>query len=280
LKDNLNIEELFAEKLSHHESPVRADLWQGIQAQMAAQGVAGSSTVATKGISLATKWVVGIASSVVLTGAVIYATSTDDKQVAKTEFTSNSEVAKKSTPVLSSERVETENSNSKVTEESKSLVKNATSSTQASEGTFVETTPLIVKQREPEVDQKVTTLIDPAFEKGVKPKDNETTSFFEGTETAQKEVIGKISKLPNVISPNDDQINDYLSLKCENLKEFTITIMNQRNEVVYSSTDIHFKWYGDRDGVRLPVGTYYYFVTAIDEHNHKINKYNTLDIRY
>lgn len=281
MKDNLNIEELFAEKLSHHESPVRADLWQGIQTQLAAQGVAGSSAVAAKGISLAAKWIIGVASSVFLTSAVVLISNAEDQKPVEKELTANvEETVSGNTPEKEKDSKSIERSEFTQSNASQKEGKNASQEFQMENLMHPVPEPLIVKEREHNPDKGIHTRIDPVFEKGVQPKDNETTALFNPAEETQKEVVGKISKLPNVISPNDDQINDYLALKCENLKEFSITIMNQRNEVIFTSNDIHFKWYGDKDGVKLPVGTYYYFVTAIDEHNHKINKYNTLDIRY
>lgn len=279
MKDNLNIEELFSEKLSQHESPVRADLWQGIQAQMTAQGVAGSSAIAAKGISVAAKWMIGIASSVVITGSAIYLTQQNETVQSKTNITEQTQTEEQTERSLKT----IESNENKTTSDNQSNVKPLLSEQeyeQYENESYSTPEPLIVKERKPETPIGFTPVADPVFEKGTQPKDNETTALFNATDSEQKEVVGKISKLPNVISPNDDQINDYLILKCENLKEFSITIMNQRNEVVYTSNDINFKWYGDKDGIKLPVGTYYYFVTAIDEHNHKINKYNTLDIRY
>lgn len=279
MKDNLNIEELFSEKLSQHESPVRADLWQGIQTQMAAQGVAGSSAVAAKGISIAAKWMIGIASSVVITGSAIYLTQQHETVQSKTNITKQTQTEEQTERSLKT----IESNENKSISNNQSNVNNLLSKQEENQHenrAFSNPEPLIVKERVTETPSGFTPASDPVFEKGTQPKDNETTALFNAADSEQKEVVGKISKLPNVISPNDDQINDYLSLKCENLKEFSITIMNQRNEVVFTSNDVNFKWYGDKNGIKLPVGTYYYFVTAIDEHNHKINKFNTLDIRY
>ena len=62
-----NIQELFSKTLENHTAPVRPELWNGLQAKMAAAGV--SSVAATKGVSLLAKWIIG--SAAVATTAVV-----------------------------------------------------------------------------------------------------------------------------------------------------------------------------------------------------------------
>ena len=56
-----NIQELFSKAFENQTAPVRPDLWAGVQAKMAVAGVASTATVATKGLSALTKWIIGSA---------------------------------------------------------------------------------------------------------------------------------------------------------------------------------------------------------------------------
>ena len=56
-----NIQELFSKAFENQTSAVRPELWAGVQAKMAAAGVASTATVATKGLSALTKWIIGSA---------------------------------------------------------------------------------------------------------------------------------------------------------------------------------------------------------------------------
>jgi gliding motility-associated-like protein len=71
----------------------------------------------------------------------------------------------------------------------------------------------------------------------------------------------ELSKLPNVFTPNGDNLNDTFSLseakaQCENL--FNVYIYNRWGQVVYSNNRISFKW----DGGNCPAGVYYYIITS------------------
>jgi gliding motility-associated-like protein len=307
LKDKDYIQELFSEKLSQHESSVRPDLWQNIQANLASQ-TAVTSSVAAKSVSSASKWIYIAASVVSVTVASVYYFNSDSKE----------------STVVSESKVKINNENTiiKVENAQNESVEKSTVNTSKKENTTVNThnTVVLVNQTtlRPDEEKIITTEIKNASNnsggnlntsatnqntqgannpsnsqhktsisgsniptENLIDDDKEKTVVFTDPVQQEKPVVGKISKLPNVISPNGDNVNDYLFLQTERIIEFTITIMDTRNNLVYSSNDPAFTWYGtNMTGEKLPAGKYYYFVTAIDEHNHKINKYNTLEIRY
>lgn len=93
------------------------------------------------------------------------------------------------------------------------------------------------------------------------------------------EVKGKFTKLPNVISPNNDGSNDELFVEHEGIAEFQLTIYNQNQELIYKTDNADFKWRGtDLKGNLVPVGRYVYVIMARDKAGNVINKYESLDV--
>ena len=69
----------------------------------------------------------------------------------------------------------------------------------------------------------------------------------------------------NVITPNDDSVNDFFFVPCLGSGEIAdseVTIFNQWGDVVYHAQpyDNNNPWRGDYKGQELPVGTYFYVV--------------------
>ncbi len=288
MKDKDYIKELFSEKLSSHEVPVRSDLWSGIQSQL---GNTATTAAAAKGISVAAKWAIGIASSVVVAGSVVWFASGDadqpkvKEQLAKTE---------ESTPVLKSEtekRVSesTIYSAPHVAEEDHdqpagtvTMHDNGSSVVAKDGGTTV---PLIVKQRQDEVVNASAT------NNGASDKGNQGAATAGGatqtagssvnsgeTATASKSVVGKI-KWVNVFTPNNDQDNDYFELENSNLKDFSITVFDAKMQPVYTSSDKGFKWNGMFRENPLPEGSYGYMVIATDDNGNLIKEFKNLTIK-
>lgn len=72
--------------------------------------------------------------------------------------------------------------------------------------------------------------------------------------------------IPNVITPNGDGINDYFYIKnLENYPNNTLLILSSKGEVLYK-----FKGYDHKfDGMGLPIGTYFYKLSYIDNNQTK-----------
>jgi len=69
--------------------------------------------------------------------------------------------------------------------------------------------------------------------------------------------------IPNTFTPNNDGINDFFGVKITNLKNYRIQIFNRYGTQLYESKDIEKKWDGFYNGQPVPVGTYYYVITAV-----------------
>lgn len=98
--------------------------------------------------------------------------------------------------------------------------------------------------------------------------------------TVGKDVSGRIVKLPNSLTLNNDGLNDVFFLETENLVDFQITILNKNNELIFKSNKTDFKWYGTNlKGEVVEKGSYVYIITATDTAGNSINKYKMLEIK-
>lgn len=284
MKDKDYIKDLFSEKLSNHEVPVRNDLWSGIQSQI---GNTATSVVVAKGISSSLKWMIGIASSVAVIGTAVWITSSNEKvdKPAKVQISQNSPKEIKSeekiTSPISSNSSENEMTNS------------------AQNQLFVPQVELpninfldewISRERQlggldnsgiPVSEPNDETIPNPIITESKAGAGNSINTI--PTPNAQEVKPfedGKIEEFFNVFTPNGDGMNDYFFLKSENLKDFTIRIFNERNEFVFQSTDKDFKWFGlDPAGNMVEAGNYGYVIFATDLNGKSIKMFKSLTIK-
>ena len=70
-------------------------------------------------------------------------------------------------------------------------------------------------------------------------------------------------KVPNIFTPNGDQVNDFFTFELLNIKELDVTIVNRWGNPVYVSSGVPFSWNGkDAAGNMLADGVYFYKYTA------------------
>jgi gliding motility-associated-like protein len=285
LKDKDYIKDLFSEKLSNLEVPVRSDLWSGIQSQI---GNTATSTVVAKGISSSLKWMIGIASSVAVIGTTVW-------------IASSPETSKEQKQVFIAEN----NGNEELKKETKNGVKLGVTNRLDRGANAIQTEPIVPqvelpsnnyldewisrerqqynidnlnKQITPPADENrgvvdntgITEPVNSASNTNVTPDPIETKTYEDG----------KIEEFFNVFTPNGDGMNDYFFLKSENLKDFTIRIFNERNEFVFQSTDKDFKWFGlDPAGNMVEPGNYGYVIFATDLNGKSIKMFKSLTIK-
>ncbi|MBK8141761.1 MAG: gliding motility-associated C-terminal domain-containing protein [Chitinophagaceae bacterium] len=73
--------------------------------------------------------------------------------------------------------------------------------------------------------------------------------------------ILKLVKVPNVFSPNGDNIHDQWMIP--NLGDYpgcTVEVFNRYGQQVYFSAGYGTPWNGTYKGKELPAGTYYYII--------------------
>jgi gliding motility-associated-like protein len=281
VENNDTIKELFKEKLGDFEANVRPEIWSSISSQLVSSPVG----VGTFASSILTKGAVAL-SIVAAVSAVVY-------------FSSN----------------QTEPSNKSLKEtDSKALTATETFKEQAQK---VETSsvkaPVQLDKDQPFIKEFITGEVGldnilpqenvnnrieavPGVQEASisqTPLDN-TTVVRDNTETITvvKPFVTEVStnlneansqaytlELPNVFTPNNDGINDFLIINTEGLTEFSLVVLDQRNKIIYTSQDTTISWDGlSFSGETVPSGNYVYFITARDSTGNLVTKHSVLRI--
>ena len=80
-------------------------------------------------------------------------------------------------------------------------------------------------------------------------------------------------EIPNVFTPNDDGINDVLTIKSTGVKELSLQIFNRWGQQMYEFTGTKAAWDGvNSNGNKAASGTYFYFVKATGFDDKEITK--------
>jgi gliding motility-associated-like protein len=297
LSDKDYIKDLFSEKLGNYEAKVNPELWNGIASQIGAAG-----TTAATGITIATKWIIGISiASVVAISAVVVMSSSEEDPIIEDK------IAEVQTNSLE-ENKEQENTITTESENNSAATTEVSVQERANNGN-------IYPEEQTEVDPEERRLpeggLAVAGESGGKAHEaEENTDKPESSKPLQREEQPKhtpdpiveepslpeeiapedslvegvvnyhIGELKNVFTPNGDGVNDIFSIQSENLTEFTITIINAENKVVYQSSNPNFRWDGTNAyGEPVADGNYVYFITAKEFAGDKPKRYSPLLIK-
>jgi len=269
------IKELFQDKLTSHEVPVRADLWTSVSSSI------GGSLVVASSMSIATKIIIAASVSAV---ALVTFYLVNDKNLEQSPI-------KKENPqeqriiTIDSLKIEKE----EVKKDEKLLPKQAE---QRVDCAYDFSTPENESDLNSEFQQsnKIDINKEIVTEKGpqkIEQQDpiirNNTASTSEivaNPELTTKEQESTVL-LPNIFTPNGDGKNDFLSIKIGEVTEFSVVILNQANKVIFTSNDPNFSWDGiAKNGEISPAGTYVYYISAKDLNGKLLTKYSNLTISY
>jgi len=269
------IKELFQEKLTSHEVPVRADLWTSVSSSI------GGSSVAATSMSIATKLLIGASVSAV---ALVTFYLVNDKNLEQSPI-------KKENPqeqriiTIDSLKIEKE----EVKKDEKLLPKQPEQrldcaydfSTPENESDLnsefqqsnkIDINKEIITEKDPQKIEKQDPIIRNNY--------TSTSEIIAKPETKTKEQE-KTVLLPNIFTPNGDGKNDFLSIKIGEVTEFSVVILNQANKVIFTSNDPNFSWDGlATNGELSPAGTYVYYISAKDLNGKLLTKYSSLTISY
>jgi len=285
MEEKDSIKDLFQEKLSQLETPVRPELWSAVSSSITSS----TAVATTTGMSLLAKITIGITIAASVTGTVIFLSKDEAKETPKIEVQKANE-QKESKLNPTENKVENNSTFSKVN--------NSNPENRVSENTATATN----NQFESIIDNTIfesTSLVEGPIsyaqietkEEVKAPKNNpkvEIATSAQNQETKQNVATEKLPeesklqfKLPNIFTPNGDGNNDYLKLDVENVNEFVIVILDAKSNVVFKSEDADFKWDGTNlNGDKLPAGNYIYYVTAKDLEGKAVTKYSALTIKY
>jgi gliding motility-associated-like protein len=301
LKETNNIEELFRSKLANHETPVNDALWKGIQTKIAA---AGATTTVSGGLSVLSKVIIGvsIAAAVTITTVLI----TDSGEPDKTVQLDSDSIAKvdnkesdKSVDSNSDDvrNMEVSNNNSLVSSTEEQEGPNSVNYNLLSPSDIdvsdleVTPTPLDLPDNtsrdNEETDESTGEMHDDlAGDRSTEvasTSDNtelEDNQFSEDSNDSETPSEAQKIYLPDVFTPNGDGNNDEFFIETEDLTDYSLVVMDQRNNVVFQTSDPSFSWKGfDLGGNPVPEGQYIYVLTARDPSGESINRYSRLLIK-
>jgi gliding motility-associated-like protein len=71
--------------------------------------------------------------------------------------------------------------------------------------------------------------------------------------------------VPNVFTPNGDQVNDYFEVPTDGVTVYELTIFTRTGTRIYHSRSPRIYWDGrSLEGKELPEGVYYYVIEEVD----------------
>jgi gliding motility-associated-like protein len=269
------IKDLFQDKLSSHEVPVRADLWTSVSSSI------GGSSVAASSMSIATKIIIAASVSAV---ALVTIYLINDKNLEPSPI-------KKENPqeqrIITIDPLEIEKDEVKKEEEllpkqpeqrldceydfstpeyepDLNLELQQSNKSDINKGIVTEKELQKIDQQDPIIRNNTTSTSEIVSKPEIKIQENESTIL-----------------LPNIFTPNGDGKNDFLSIKIGEVTEFSVVILNQANKVIYTSNDPNFSWDGiTLEGEIAPSGNYVYYISAKEQRGKLLTKYSSLTISY
>lgn len=290
LNDKDYIEELFSKSLSEHQTAVRPELWNAIQTKMVANSTVATTSVA--GTSLLTKGIISlVAASVISVGTYLLVIKEQAKPVSqeKTAPTSSQPTIKKDEKeaeqlVVSSVKENTQKENTAKLKPVELGRKEQVATVPVAHSD----SPLILTERYKETEEPISitgsssTALSEQNKKVIQKEVKQAQPF----ELAKEEVVKQTTtsyvkpwSKTNVFTPNGDGINDYFFLQTGDLKEFSISILDMNNNVVYVSQNPNFQWDGTNlSGEKVPDGNYSYIIYAVGSSGEQIKQFNLLYI--
>jgi len=282
------LEELFSDRFKDFEVDVNPDLWNSVSQNIPNIGV-------NKGLSFLSKSIIGLSSVAVVTVAsVIYLNSSDSKEIVS---------------VNDSIETKTENTNEKVNSQPKTNVENntprlaqETSVADKQEQESIVTEEIVIDENEHTVEyivdnnaeaetQVISNLeeVAQAEELQINSESTQQQDDIQTEDVAENNNVTELKKeekaeinltIPNIFTPNNDGDNDVYFIKSSGLKNFSFTVMNDQQKVVFQSEHLDFKWDGTQmNGQPAEAGNYFYILIAEDESGNLVKRANRITIR-
>lgn len=301
MNDKDAIKDLFQEKLQSHEVVPSNSVWSGVSSSLGHSAASASGFGAASFLKVAAAIVgvssIGIAAYVFLspndtsspkeTKHVTVEETIEQEMVGVQEVQFTKEVEEKSAPKQVTQSKKLDNKTVLVYQEEsldEALVNEILPTPQETdvvsipqEG-IIKEIPVSLQNTLDEVAPQEAELVS----EGATGIEDGQDSDIETSDLYEEEITQEIEKLvlPNVFTPNGDRVNDVFEIVIGEKLEFQIVILNQANELVFTSTDPSFKWEGTLlNGEEAPVGHYVYFISAKDMNGEDFVKSSILKIQ-
>lgn len=277
------IKDLFQEKLSNFETPVRPEIWSTISSSIGATSV-------TAGLSLISKLIVGTSLTAAVSLGIWFAVSNSEN-----ESQPDKELNRKDKESVLEVKEE-----AKVKETTSPKFSDVQNKTSVDEFILLPLEPeTIINEDAVQLNQNLNTPtsefkvqtteekqeLKPANTPKIELKSDsktENTNSNQNSEVKQSQTQSDIKiSLPNVFTPNGDGNNDLFTIPKVELSDFSLVVLDEKGKTIFTTTDTEFSWDGTMMiGEKAPVGNYVYFITAKDLNGKSFTKYSNLSIRY
>jgi gliding motility-associated-like protein len=273
------IKNLFQEKLSNFETPVRPEVWSAVSSSIGA-------SAASTGLSLITKLIIGTSLTAAVATGIWFAVSNSENDIKPEQET---------TKIVKSSDTKTKEE-SQIKETEKPKFSDVQIKTEADKFTLLPPEPEFnfVTDENPfdatpnnsisefkGIDSKEVKDLIPPLEDNTNPKVENVISN-QNPNSKQSPIQSDIKiVLPNVFTPNGDGNNDFFTIPKVDLTDFSLVILDEKGKTIYTTTDIGFSWDGTtQNGDKAQMGDYVYFITAKDVNGKTFTKYSNLSIRF
>jgi gliding motility-associated-like protein len=282
MSDKDIFKDVFSEKLGNYEAKVNPELWNSISSKIGTT----AATSSVVGKTLLYKIIIGSSVAAAITVGSYFLLNQSENQ--------NNTTSENNVEVKNSKDNTLINTEEKLLTTKNDKVENSVIETQNSEIACVfgkpnETVEVVsadfsILQNTNNIQKNNSVLPKQDIVDQVKVTDktiDNSEIIANNTITEEKNElnVSSIETLPNIFTPNNDGSNDELKVKSNGLKDFSVVVMDSKNNVVYKSDDPDFKWNGiDLRGEMVEEGNYLYYITASDSNGKVITKYSPLKI--
>lgn len=275
------IKDIFADKLANAQTPVNPELWSAISSKI------GASTAVSAGLSTTTKWLIGLGTAASVTVATVLLVNSNENQninnnkIAKVEPQIEKTFDKDSTEVKVKDYQDNFVTYNKFSMDE--FMKNFDYSNLPYSSWDCCRLQSDIKSdsvsRNINVTDVVFTKTDSIPVKALIVSQAKEIAKTDSTQNIVLKSSFEIKQLPNVFTINNDGRNDHFLIEMKGIEDFVLTVLNSKNEVVYSAVDADFKWDGrDKQGNIVADGSYVYFFTGKDLQGNPISKHSSLTV--
>ncbi|MNJ88935.1 hypothetical protein D3C87_64940 [compost metagenome] len=314
-----NIQELFSKAFENQTAAVKPELWAGVQAKMAAAGVASTATVATKGLSALTKWIIGSAAVGTVGVVTTVIALNSGQEPADKKADSPKEISQNVASKPDSESVEeTTDTGSRMTytephvisDEPKVIAQEANPKKDKKDYKEImhydlklaEENPAPADRKsEPKSEEKKSNEATPKVAAEDKKTNSSNSNAAQTSKPAtntvnetpkkhpedpKEQVFAdleiEVTKFPTMFTPNGDRSNDIYFVTVENIHDFQLVIIDQNNREVFRSTTPGEDggWNGiNKAGDEAPGGSYAAIVTGKNKNGKSFRDIQLFELR-